>query len=103
MTQEELSNFEDDGPITNAEFQSLLIEELRRKRSYVIESSGKTPEQILFEGSLTKFECEMIKDWRSLKPDESIVVTKAKAKSQLEGMIERHTRKTIAKGVDIHL
>ena len=55
------------------------------------------------EQKLSNFEVELIKDWRSLKPDESIVVTKAKAKSQLEGMIERHTRKTIAKGVDIHL
>ena len=50
---------------------------------------------------LTEFEQEVIRDWRALKPQEVLILTKAKEKSVLEGMIEIRKIKTISK-VDTH-
>ena len=53
------------------------------------------------EFDLTEFEQEVIQDWRALKPQEVLILTKAKEKSVLEGMIEIRKIKTISK-VDTH-
>ena len=49
---------------------------------------------------LTEFEQEVIRDWRALKPQESLILTKAKDKSKFEGMIEDNKRRSILKRVD---
>ena len=47
---------------------------------------------------LTEFEQEVIRDWRALKPQEVLILTKAKDNSVLEGMMEIRKRKAISKG-----
>ena len=46
---------------------------------------------------LTEFEQEVIRDWRALKSQEVLILTKAKEKSILEGMMETRKRKEISK------
>ena len=46
---------------------------------------------------LTEFEQEVIRDWRALKSQEVLILTKAKEKSILEGMMETRKRKEIPK------
>ena len=46
---------------------------------------------------LTEFEQEVIRDWRALKPQEVLILTKAKEKSILEGIMETRKRKGISK------
>ena len=49
---------------------------------------------------LTEFEQEVIRDWRALKPQESLILTKSAERSGVEGVIDKHTRKIISKKVD---
>ena len=49
---------------------------------------------------LTEFEQEVIRDWRALKSQEVLILTKAKEKSKFEGMIEDNKRRSILKKVD---
>ena len=46
---------------------------------------------------LTEFEQEVIRDWRALKSQEVLILTKAKEKSILEGIMETRKRKGISK------
>ena len=46
---------------------------------------------------LTEFEQEVIRDWRALKSQEVLILTKAKEKSILEGIMETRKRKAISK------
>ena len=50
--------------------------------------------------NLTEFEQEVIRDWRALKPQEVLTLTKSAEQSGVEGVIEKHTRKIISKKVD---
>ena len=50
---------------------------------------------------LTEFEQEVIRDWRALKPQEVLILTKSREDSTVEGFIETHKRKSISK-VDTH-
>ena len=46
---------------------------------------------------LTEFEQEVIRDWRALKSQESLILTKSAVESGVEGIIETHKRKIISK------
>ena len=49
---------------------------------------------------LTEFEQEVIRDWRALKPQEVLILTKSRENSTIDGIIETRRKRSIAKKLD---
>ena len=52
------------------------------------------------EFDLTEFEQEVIRDWRVLRPQEVLILTKSRENSTIDGIIETRRKRSIAKKLD---